>query len=76
MYIPKIDEEVKNFVAINFSEYFKSIRKERNLRKVAKSIYIFLATPDELEKYVQSNSSDNRIHHYNVEILNILDPKL
>ena len=38
-----IDDEVKDFVAINFSEYFKSTRKkmyselieERNLRKVA-----------------------------------------
>ena len=36
LYIPKIndyikiltDEEVKDFVAINFSEYFKSIREE------------------------------------------------
>ena len=24
--------------------------------------------PDEVEKYVQSNSSDNCTHHYNVEI--------
>ena len=49
LYIPKIDdylkiltgEEVKDFVAINFSEYFKSIRGEQNLRKIAKSSYIF-----------------------------------
>ena len=67
------DEEVKAFVAINFSEYFKSIREEQNLRKVAKSLYIFLTTPDEVEKYVQSNFSDNcYIHCYNVGILNIL----
>ena len=41
LYIPKIDEylkiftdeEVKDFVAINFSEYFKSIREEQNLYK-------------------------------------------
>ena len=41
-----IDDEVKDFVAINFSEYFKSTRKkmyselieERNLRKVAESL--------------------------------------
>ena len=60
LYIPKIDdyleiltdEEVKGFVAINFTEYFRSIRKEQNLRKVAKSLYIFLTTPDEVEKYV------------------------
>ena len=49
LYIPKIDdylniltdEEVKDFVAINFSEYFKSLREEKNLKKVAKSLYIF-----------------------------------
>ena len=63
-----IDAEVKDFVAIHFSEYFKSIREEQNLRKVAKSLYIFLATPDEVEKYMESNSSDNCIHRYNVEI--------
>ena len=61
MYIPKFDEYLeiltyeaeKDFPAINFSEYFKSIRKEQNLRKVARSLDIFLATPDKLEKYVQ-----------------------
>ena len=39
LYIPKIDyylkiltnEEAKDFVAINFGEYFKSIKKEQNL---------------------------------------------
>ena len=39
LYIPKIDdylkiltdEEVKDFVAINFSEYFTSIREEKLL---------------------------------------------
>ena len=44
LYIPKIDdylklltdEEVKDFVATNFSEYFKSIREEQDLIKVAK----------------------------------------
>ena len=49
-HIPKIgdyleiltDEVVKNFLARNFSEYFKSIKEEQNLRKVAKSLYIFL----------------------------------
>ena len=39
-------------------------------------LYIFLTTPDEREKYLQSDSSDNCIHHYNVEILNIFDPEL
>ena len=94
-HIPKIDdylkiltdEEIKTFVAINLNEYLKSTREkmysklneEQNLRKVAKSFYIFLKTPDEMEKYVeimQSNSSDNREHHYNLEIWNIFDPEL
>ena len=91
MYIPKIDdylkiltdEEVKNIVAINLSEYFKSTREklhsrvseEQNLRKVAGSLYIFLSASDEVKKYVQimqSSSSDEYVHHYNVEILNFL----
>ena len=81
LYIPKIndylifltDEEVKDFVAINFGEYFKSTREklysklieEQNVRKVAESIYIFLTTPDEVEKYakiMQSNSCDKYVH--------------
>ena len=62
------DEEVKELLAINFNKYFKSIREEQNLIKVAKSLYIFLTTPDEIEKYVQSSSSDNCVHHYSVEI--------
>ena len=70
------DEEVKDFVAIKFSEYFKFVRAEQNLRKVAKLLYIFLTTPDEVKKYVQSNSSNNCRHHYNVEILNIFDREL
>ena len=61
LYIPKIgdyfkvltDEEVKDFVAINFSESFKSAREklyselseEQNLREVAELLYIFLTTP-------------------------------
>ena len=55
------DEEVKDFVAINFS---KSIREEESLRKLSKSLYIFLATSNE----VQSSSSDNCVHDYNVWI--------
>ena len=84
LYIPKTedyiknltDKEVKDLVAINFIEYFKSTREklysklseEQNFRKVAKLLYIFLTTPDEVETYVQSNSSDNYVDHYNVEI--------
>ena len=40
-------EEVKDFVAINFSNYFKSIREEENLRKVSKSLHVFVTTADE-----------------------------
>ena len=95
MYLPKIgyylriltNDEVKDFVAISFSKYFKSTREklysklneEQNLRKVTKSLYIFLTTPDEIEKYakmMQSNSSDNGVHRYSIEILNLFDPEL
>ena len=77
LHIPKVDDyleilsdkEVKDFVPKNFNE---TIRKEKNLRKVAKSLYIFLTTPDKVE----SNSSDNCAHNYNVEILNLFDPEL
>ena len=67
LYIPKIDDcldiltdnEVKDFAAINVSEYFKSAREklysklseEQNLRKTAELLYIFLTPPDALEKY-------------------------
>ena len=43
-----------------------------NLRKVAKSLYLFLIAPDE----VQSDSFDNCIHHYNVKIFSLFDPEL
>ena len=57
LYIPKIDdylktltyEEVKNFVEINFCEYLNFIKKEQSLRKVARSLCIFLTIPDEVE---------------------------
>ena len=65
LHIPKIDDylemltdaEVKDFVVKNLS---KPLNKEQNLRKVTKSLYNLLTTTDE----VQSNSSDNCIHHY------------
>ena len=90
LYIPKFndylkiltDEEVRDFVALNFREYFKStreklhakLREQPNFKKVAKSLYIFL--PGEVEKYVQSYSSGNCIRCSNVEILNLFDPEL
>ena len=95
LYLPKIDdylkiltnEEVKDFVAINFSEYFKSTREmlyfklneKQNRRKVAKLFYIFLTISDKIEKLLkimQSNSSNICMHRRNVEILNIFDPEL
>ena len=64
--IPKIDDylkiftdkEVKDFVPINFREYFKStkeklyskLNEEQNLRKVAKLLNIFLTTTDDAIK--------------------------
>ena len=93
--IPKIgnylkilsDDEVKDFLVINFSGYFKSMREklysklseEKNLRKFAELLDIFLTTPDDVEKYVemiQSSSSDNCICHFNIKILNLFDPEL
>ena len=70
------DEDRKDFVVISFSEYFESIRKEQYLRKVALSLHIFLITPYEVEKCVQSSSSDNFMHHYNIEILNLFHPEI
>ena len=57
---------------MNFGQYFQSMREklyselcqEQNLRKIGESLYIFLTTPDEVEKYVkvtQSNSSDSYV---------------
>ena len=69
LYISKIadylkistDDEVKDFLVINFGEYFKSTReklyfklsKEKSLRRVEESFYSFVATPDEVDKYVE-----------------------
>ena len=55
------DDEVKDFVDINFSEYFKSVieksysklSEEKNIREVAKLLDVFLTTSDEVEKYVE-----------------------
>ena len=58
---------------------YSKLNEEQNLRKVAKSLYIFLSTPDEVERYtkmMQSNFSDNCIHRYNTETLNIFRPDL
>ena len=63
---------MKDFVVMNFGQYFQSLREklyselceEQSLRKIGESLYIFLTTPDEVEKYVkvtQSNSSDSYV---------------
>ena len=80
-------DEVKDFVVIKFGDYFKStkeklyskLNEEQNLRKIVESLYIFLTTPNEVEKYVemmQSSSSENCICHFNIKILNLFDPEL
>ena len=59
------DDEVKDLVVINFSDYFKSRREklysklseEQNFRKIAKSLYIVLATSDEMEEYMEMMQS-------------------
>ena len=79
LYIPRIGDylkiltdKVKDFVVINFDEYFKSLREKlhsklsegQNLSKVAGSLYIFPTAPDKVQKYVemmQSSSSNNSI---------------
>ena len=56
LYIPKIDnylkvltdEDMQDFEAKHVSEYFQSIREKQNL---AKLLYIFLRTPNEVENY-------------------------
>ena len=76
LYFPQADYYVKiliDKVVKNFGVYFKSTTEklysklciDQNIRKVAESLYSFLTTPDEVEKYVemmQSNSSDNSVH--------------
>ena len=95
MYIPKIGDylkiltvdKAKYFVIKIFGEYFKftieklyfKLSEKQNLRKVDELLYIFLATPDEVEKYIemmQSSSSDNCLCHYNIKVLNLFDPEL
>ena len=55
------------------------LNEEQNLRKVVESFYIILTTPDEVETYIDimhSNSSDQCVHRYNNEILNLFDLEL
>ena len=50
--------------------------KKKILQNLTKPLYIFLRTPDEVEKYVGSNYSDNCVHHYNFELLSLFYPEL
>ena len=69
LYIPKIggylkvmtDNEVEDFVVINFDKYFKSmrdklysqLREKQNLRNIVESLFIFLTTPDKVENMLR-----------------------
>ena len=57
-------------------ECFKSIRQDPNLRKGAKPLFIFLTTPNQAQKYVEKNYSDNFVHQYNVEFFYLFDQEL
>ena len=78
LYIPKIDDylkilsgdEMKDFVFINFGEYFKStkeklcfkLNEEQNIRRVTESLYISLARPNEVEKYSDIDEAFKSTH--------------
>ena len=54
------DDEMNDFVVINLGEYLNLWEKnieEQNLKKVIELFYIFLATPVEVEKYVEMMQS-------------------
>ena len=69
LYIPKIggylkvmtDNEVEDFVVINFNKYYKSVRdklysqlrEKQNLRNIVESLFIFLTTPDKVENMLR-----------------------
>ena len=61
---------------MSFSEHFKFIREEPKLKKSPKQLYIFLATPNEVERYVETNYSDNSVYQCNVKILSPFDQEL
>ena len=100
LYIPKIydylkimtDEKLKNFVVVNFEEYFKSMKEKlysklwekQNVRRVAELLVTFvkvilLIIFVKVEKYattMQSSFYDNCIHRYNIEVFNLFNPEL
>ena len=55
---------------------YSKLNKKQSLRKVVKLLCISPKTSHQVEKYVQSYSSDNCTQFYNVEILSLFDPEL
>ena len=81
------DDELKDFVVINFGECFKSKREKiysklcekQHLEKIPESLYIFLTRPYKVEKYsemMQPSTSYNCLCHCNTKILNLFEPEL
>ena len=53
---------------------YSKLCEEQNSRKVAELLYIFLTPPNDLKnEMMQSNSSDNCVHYYNIANLNLFD---
>ena len=69
-----------NISNLQEKKLYSKLSEKQNLRKVVESLYIFLATPNGVKKrtvkMMQSNPSDNCVHHHNVEILNLFGPEL
>ena len=57
---------------------YSKLREEQNLIKVAEPLYIFLTTPNEVEKYAKIliDTDNNCIHLCNIEILYLFDSEL
>ena len=50
---------------------YSKVKEKQNRRKFFESLYIFIITPDEVEKHVgmmRSGSSDNCIFHFDIKI--------
>ena len=81
-----VDDGEKDFVVINFDEYFKYLREklhsklcnEQNLWKVAELLYIFLTTPDKVMIWEMMLLSyfDNCIYHFNIKVFNLFNSDL
>ena len=58
MYISKINDHLRILSNEEVKDSLVIIREKKNLKKVAKSLYIFLTTPDELENVYIVNLFD------------------